>query len=125
MTICEPLCGRIQVDQDVEYDHRREAIMSINTIFSNSRVGIICGNKDLMSISSPSTTTDVVEIERWTVMLFVCDWNVRAWSMLESIRGNHNLHILCTGDEIVSVDIMISTVLRHGTLDSATLTLAV
>lgn len=97
--------------------------MSINTIFSDSRVTLIC-DRDMMSMSSPSSITDVVGMERLIVTLLVCDWNVRAWTMLESIRGDHNLHILCASDEVVSVNIMISTVLHHGALDIATLTLA-
>ena len=71
---------------------RNEAIRGINGVFTGSKVTLVC-DKDLMEIDFQDTQ----EIESWErvmATLLVCDWNIRAWTLLESIKGSRNLHLL-------------------------------
>ncbi|KAL1615536.1 hypothetical protein SLS54_008941 [Diplodia seriata] len=107
-----------------EHELRREAIMNINKTFSLSKIVLVC-DRDMMSMPAPhSCQRPLFQEECLIATLLVCDWNVRAWTMLEAIRGSHNLHILCKNNALISVKAMIQNVLRAGSLDLATLSLA-
>lgn len=105
-------------------DHklRWEAIMKINEIFENSKATLVC-DRDLMSIDATELTVDVCE--RILVTIMVSDWNLRAWTFLEAVRGRHNIYILCKDQTIVSLRETALMVYRLGSIDIALLTLAI
>lgn len=99
-------------------DHqlRHEAIANINKVFSECKLTLIC-DRDLMDadigIESPQAEISNRESEGeggtdnpalFRAALFVCDWNVRAWTFLESMRGRRNVHILCKNNMILLVN---------------------
>ncbi|KAI1393536.1 uncharacterized protein F4822DRAFT_424005 [Hypoxylon trugodes] len=104
-------------------DHTRrwEAILFINQIFQISKVTIII-DQDLMSIKvadadqkDPSRET----AENVLVALLLCDWNVRAWTMLEAVKGSINLHVLCSDNRTISVRSCLEKQCYEGYLDLA------
>ncbi|MCJ1460191.1 hypothetical protein MMC28_010570 [Mycoblastus sanguinarius] len=97
---------------------RKEAIMSINDIFCHSKVTLI-SDQDLQSVAIPKAS--IGEIETLLSILLVCDWGVRAWTMLEAIRGNRSIHILCYDDHTISLTEMLQKVHQHGAVDLAVL----
>lgn len=96
---------------------RREAIKTINQIFSESSVTLI-SDQDLQSIDISTPSID--SSETLLSVLLVCDWNVRAWTMLEAIRSN-SIYILCKNDRSISLLEVLSTVHRDGAIDLAVL----
>ncbi len=74
---------------------RTEAIKSINSIFRDSKVTLI-SDQDIQSVSIDNSSIE--ELETLLSVLLVCDWGVRAWTMLEAIRGNTSIQILCKDD---------------------------
>jgi hypothetical protein len=105
-----------------DHDLRREAINHINDTFSQSKITLVC-DRDLSSLAAPSGDNDIAQAERLLVMLLVCDWNVRAWTLLEAVRGNHNIHMVCADNKLVSVRYIIQLILQRGSLDIAALAL--
>ena len=105
-------------------DHalRSEAIQNINNTFSGSKITLVC-DRDLMSIDISNPTLDIKESILATVL--VCDWNLRAWTFLESTKGRHNIHLLCRGNRTVSFLQIVRDVLNHGSIDLAILSFAV
>jgi hypothetical protein len=109
-------------------DHslREESIANINGVFANSRATLIC-DRDLMEIdvselSNPQLTPSSLRVrESLLAVLLVCDWNVRAWTLLEAIRGRQNIHILCKDNAVVSLKEALSIVCYHGSIDIAVL----
>ncbi|KAI4184404.1 MAG: hypothetical protein L6R41_004756 [Letrouitia leprolyta] len=97
-------------------DHklRREAILKINEIFENSRATLVC-DRDLMSIDAANLSVETRETILVTAM--VCDWNLRAWTFLEAVRGRRNVYILCKDNVIVSLREMTEIVYRKGRID--------
>ena len=75
-----------------EHTLRREAIENTNQIFEQSKATDGC-DKDLMSIDGSDLSIEVCETIMGTLM--VCDWNLRAWTILEAFRGRENMYILC------------------------------
>ena len=57
--------------------------------------------------------------------VLVCDWNLRAWTFLKSVRGRHNIHLLCRGNRTISFLRVVRDVLDHGSIDLAILSMAV
>ena len=55
------------------------------------------------------------------VTLLVCDWNVRAWTALEAMRGRKNLLILCKDGNMVSLREILGSVCNSGCIDIAIL----
>ena len=49
--------------------------------------------------------------------LLVCDWNVRAWTSLEAMRGRGNTHVLCKNQKILSIKDTIQKILFCGRID--------
>ena len=105
-------------------DHllRSEAIQCINGIFSRSKITLVC-DKDLMKIDIANLTVHVEESILATVL--VCDWNLRAWTFLESVRGRHNIYLLCKGNRTIPFLQVVRDVFEHGSIDLAILSLTV
>lgn len=97
-------------------DHvlRSEAIQGINQTFSSAKVILVC-DKDLMRISISDLTLEIEESILATVL--VCDWNLRAWTFPESIRGRHQIHLLCKDNKIISFRKVVQNIFRYGSLD--------
>lgn len=93
---------------------RKEAIMSINQIFCDSKITLI-SDKDMQSKSMRSAS--VADFETLLSILLVCDWGVRAWTMLEAIRGNRSIHILCADDHTIGLVELLRTVHQKGKVD--------
>jgi hypothetical protein len=77
-----------------------DAIAHINCVFMESKITLIC-DKDLMAIDVHDSVITVQESILTTVL--VCDWNVRAWTTLEALRGRKSLYVLCKEDCVVSL----------------------
>ena len=97
---------------------RKAAIMSINDIFCDSRVTLI-SDKDLQSKDLASRSIE--DLETLLSILLVCDWGVRAWTMLEAIRGSESIHILCAHDQTIQLMDLLRTVHSEGAVDLAVL----
>ncbi|KAF8849854.1 hypothetical protein BDZ45DRAFT_603800 [Acephala macrosclerotiorum] len=97
---------------------RREAIEQINSVFVNSKLTLVC-DRDLMSIAINDLSFDLQESILAAVLL--CDWNVRARTLLEALRGRNNIQILCADDEIISLKEILYGVQREGSIDLAIL----
>lgn len=106
-----------------DHDLRKEAISYINSTFSDSKVTLVC-DKDLMNIDVSDAARDVEVLESVISTLLVCDWNVRAWTLLEAYRGNHALHLLCKNNKTVSLRETWGRVYLEGSIDLAVLSLA-
>ena len=105
-------------------DHslRFEAIQHINGIFSRSKIILVC-DKDLMGIDISESTMRIKESILATIL--VCDWNLRAWTFLESLKGRHNLHLLCRHNATASFLEIVRDVANHGSIDLAILSFGV
>ena len=57
------------------------------------------------------------------VTILVCDWNLRAWTFLEAVRGRRNLYVLCKNQKAVSFREIVSIVHGQGSIDIALLLL--
>ncbi|KAL9635013.1 MAG: hypothetical protein Q9164_003732 [Protoblastenia rupestris] len=97
---------------------RNEAIMSINWIFFHSKVTLI-SDSDLQSISIENQS--IAELESLLSVLLVCDWGVRAWTMLEAIKGNATVQILCKDDSSVALKVLLQRVHQDGAVDISVL----
>jgi len=114
-------CDSYWIDSScIPDDHqlRKEAIMAINDIFLYSKVTLI-SDKDLQSKSVLAASIE--DLETLLSILLVCDWGVRAWTMLEAIRGDKSIHILCADDEAIRLTDLLRTVHEKGAVDLAVL----
>lgn len=105
------------------HELRRDAIRYINRIFGDSKVTLIC-DKDLMGIDISNIEHDMTLLESVLATFLVCDWNVRAWTLLEAVKGNHALHILCSSNRILSLRGALIRLHQEGSIDLAILFLA-
>ncbi|KIW29448.1 uncharacterized protein PV07_05262 [Cladophialophora immunda] len=103
-------------------DHqlRAEAIAYINEVFNTSSITLVW-DRDLMSIdvSHPSIETQ----EAILCTLLVCDWALRSWTLLESMRARHNIHLLCKDNKTIALRDCLLNVHHGGAIDIATLLL--
>lgn len=97
---------------------RTECINNINKIFNQSMVTLVC-DRDIMGIEISNLSMDLQESILAT--LLVCDWNLRAWTLLEAMRGRHNIHLLCKRDQVVSFKETLKAVNENGRIDLAIL----
>ncbi|KAF2822726.1 hypothetical protein CC86DRAFT_470014 [Ophiobolus disseminans] len=104
-----------------EHMLRKKAIGCINRIFAQSNVVLVL-DRDLMEIDVCNPTTALLESILATFL--VCDWNVRAWTMLEAMKGCHNLRILCRDNVTLSLRDTLTHVHQSGSIDLAILSLA-
>lgn len=94
---------------------RTEAIKKINTVFQDSKITLIC-DKDLMAIDIPNAE----DLQRWEIIIstfLVCDWNIRAWTLLEAVKGKRQLYILTKSNHAVNFLDGVSLLARSGPLD--------
>jgi hypothetical protein len=100
------------------HDLRREAISYINKVFTASRMTLVW-DRDIMSvdISDSSLATQ----ESILCALLVCDWNIRAWTLLESMRARHNVHLLCKNNRVISLKDCLLNVHNLGAIDISNL----
>ncbi|GME64599.1 hypothetical protein NA56DRAFT_752534 [Neofusicoccum parvum] len=104
----------------IPQDHRLrdEAIQNINRVFRDSRLTLVCDRDvQLIDASRPSLAVH----ERILAVLLVCDWNARAWTLLEAMRGRHDVWLLCRHDVPVSFRAALDDVHRRGSVALATL----
>lgn len=97
---------------------RTECIKNINWIFNNSKVTLVC-DKDLMEVDVAALTIELRESV--LSILLVCDWNVRAWTLLEAMRGRNNIHLLCKGNQVICFKELLRSVHQQGRIDIITL----
>ena len=97
-----------------EPELRWECISQITTIFSTSGKTVIC-DRDIMTIDISSPTTRAYESV--LAALLVCDWGIRAWTLLESIRGRDGLFVLCRYNILINLHQLITSVHDHGRVD--------
>lgn len=99
-------------------DHklRKEAILQINGVFSNSRVVLVC-DKDLMKVDVDDFSTATQESILAVTML--SDWNSRAWTLLESMKGRNSIFLLCKNKRTVNFRGLLRHVLSVGRIDMA------
>ena len=76
-----------------------------------------------MGIDILCLTLDFEETVMATVL--VCDWNLRAWTFLESVRGRHNIHLLCKDNRVIPFLRVVRDVFDHGSIDLAILSFTV
>ncbi len=86
---------------------RSECINNINWIFKNSKVTLLC-DQDLMKADINALT--MKRRESFLAALLVCDWNVRAWTLLEAMRGRNNIHLLCKRNHVICFKELLRTV---------------
>ncbi|KAK3984577.1 hypothetical protein QBC44DRAFT_375056 [Cladorrhinum sp. PSN332] len=97
-----------------EHQLRTEAIGYINWIFRTSKAVLIL-DRDLMELDVSKQTVKV--LESFLVTFLVCDWNVRAWTMLEAMKGCHNLIVLCKDEVSLSLRDCLASLHQHGRVD--------
>lgn len=100
----------------IPQDHklRREAVLQINNVFMDSKMTLVC-DKDLMTVDISTPTIEISELILVTIL--VCDWNLRAWTMLEAFKAYHNIHILCKDNKITSIAENLARVHLEGSID--------
>lgn len=76
-----------------------------------------------MRIDISKLTLQIEESILATVL--VCGWNLRAWTFLESVKGRHNIHLLCKNNKTVSFLRVARDVFEHGSIDLAILSFTV
>lgn len=92
---------------------RAECLGQINAIFENSKVTLLA-DRDIMEIDILPHTLEAKE--SILAALLVCDWNVRAWTLLEGMRGRARLHILCRDNNVISLVDVLNAVLNQSCL---------
>ncbi|KAL4777966.1 hypothetical protein BJX76DRAFT_367005 [Aspergillus varians] len=105
-----------------DHDLRAEAIGQINENFGNSKVTLLV-DRDIMDIDINPLILEAKEAI--LAALVVCDWNVRAWTLLEGMRGRLKLHILCKDNQIISLVDVLNDILAHSSLTLVSPCLAV
>lgn len=104
-----------------EKDLRWECITNITSIFAISKKTIVC-DRDIMAIDISNPTIRVYEHVLAT--LLVCDWSIRAWTLLEGMRGRSGIYLLCLHNRLIGVHELLKSVHNSGRIDLATLFLA-
>jgi hypothetical protein len=109
--------------------------MTINQVFMGSRAMVLC-DRDLMSIDiSAIQGPDDASHEATSLMesilccLLASDWNVRAWTLLEALRGRKDIRILCrsgtdNNNKLISLRDTLQTVCMNGAISVGILLLA-
>ena len=93
---------------------RWDCIANITKIFTKSGKTVVC-DRDLMIIDISNITTEICE--QILAILLVCDWNMRAWTLLEAMRGRRELYLLCQNDKIISMLEVFETLRESGRID--------
>lgn len=114
-------CGAYWIDSSCipsEGPLRKAAIKNINRIFIESKVTVII-DEDIQSVDISSLS--ILQLETLLSVFLVCDWNVRAWTMLEGIRGSESINLLCKNEQLVPVRYCLQRVHKEGSIDLAVL----
>jgi hypothetical protein len=101
-----------------EKELRWECIANITSIFAISEKAII-GDRDIMAIDISSPTIQVYESILAT--LLVCDWSIRAWTLLESMRGRSGLYLLCLNNKYISLHELLKSAFNNARIDLTSL----
>ncbi|MCJ1460833.1 hypothetical protein MMC28_011215 [Mycoblastus sanguinarius] len=56
--------------------------------------------------------------------LLVCDWGIRAWTLLEAMRGRYGLFVLCRYNKLINLHQLLKSVHDDGRMDLVNLFLA-
>lgn len=105
-----------------DHELRAESISKINEVFMQIKITLVC-DRDLMEIDVTDLSINVRE--RMLVTLIVCDWNLRAWTLLEAFRGRDAIYLLCKDNAVLSLKETVEAVLRHGSIEVGFLLLTV
>ncbi|KAI4112703.1 MAG: hypothetical protein LQ345_006185 [Seirophora villosa] len=100
-----------------EKELRWECISQINSVFATSPKTLIC-DRDIMTIDIADPT--MTAYESILAALLVCDWGVRAWTLLEAMRGRSGLYILCLHNRVISLRELLKSVHAGGRIDLVT-----
>lgn len=105
---------------------RGKAIMSINSIFQDSKACLVC-DRDVMEIDisdlgngKPSTRAQILLRESILSTIIFSDWNVRAWTLLEAMQSREKIMFLCKHNRIFSLRENLEIVMTQGSLDIGT-----
>ncbi|KAL3481734.1 hypothetical protein BJX99DRAFT_218184 [Aspergillus californicus] len=101
---------------------RSECLGQINANFETSKVTLLV-DRDIMEIDIHPRTLAAEEAILAT--LVVCDWNVRAWTLLEGMRGRVSLHLLCKDNHVIPLVDVLNDVLAQSCLSLVPACLAV
>lgn len=99
---------------------RKEGIETINSVFATSKV-VLISDQDLQSVDLSAPASQIVIFETLLSILLVCDWNVRAWTMLEAIHGRTNVYLISQSGKLLSLKDLFLRVLNEGAIDLAVL----
>ncbi|KAK8041742.1 hypothetical protein PG993_006265 [Apiospora rasikravindrae] len=118
-----------------DHTRRKEAIHHINDTFFQARMVLVV-DRDIMSMDIADVheeddtiipyTPDTIPIpllESILATFLVCDWNVRAWTMLEAVKGCRNLHLLCRHGHTLSLQGCLQRLVDEGSIDMASMLL--
>ena len=100
---------------------RRECVAQINGIFATSGKTVIC-DRDIMAIDISNPT--ISAYESILAALLVCDWDIRAWTLLEAMRGRYGLFVLCRHNRLINLRELLKSVHENGRMDLTNLFLA-
>ncbi|KAL3479894.1 hypothetical protein BJX99DRAFT_221417 [Aspergillus californicus] len=105
-----------------DHELRNEAIAQINDSFANSKLTLLV-DRDLMEIPIHPLTLQAEEAI--LAALVVCDWNVRAWTLLEGMQGRLNLTIMAKDNHTIPLLTVLSDIVSKSTLDLVSPCLAI
>ena len=100
---------------------RKECVAQINSIFTTCGKILIC-DRDIMAIDVSDPTTRAYESVLAT--LLVCDWDIRAWTLLEAMRGRYGLFVLCRHNNLINLHQLLKSIHENGRMDLVSLFLA-
>ncbi|KAL2811445.1 hypothetical protein BJX63DRAFT_399282 [Aspergillus granulosus] len=100
---------------------RAEAMGHINDNFLNSKLTLLI-DRDIMEINIDPLTLQAEEAILAT--LVVCDWNVRAWTLLEGLRGRLKLQVMCRDNRVISLMQVLTDVVSKSCLSLVSACLA-
>ena len=100
---------------------RWECVAQITSIFATSGKTVIC-DRDIMTLDISDPTTQ--GYESVLASLLVCDWGIRAWTLLEAMRGRYELFLLCRDNRLVNLHQLLKLVHDNGRIDLVNLCLA-
>jgi len=103
---------------------RKQAMELVNSVFEGSKLTLIC-DRDIMSLEAPKDKeTDISSMEKLLATVLVCEWNLGAWSLIAATKGAKNLHLLCKDDIPVSLQDVIQSIHRRGSIELSNLCLS-
>ncbi|KAG7100645.1 hypothetical protein HYQ44_019997 [Verticillium longisporum] len=108
------------IDIPSDEELRREAIRYINDVFYKSKCVLVC-DKDIMDLDASDLTT--ARQESLVAAVLFCDWNIRAWTMLEALKGRGHISILCKDNRIIEFADVLRHVCDYGRIDLAVFSL--